>query len=410
MTRLIRLAVAAAVLSSLPAAAESPRFRGADGSGVFAGESCLMQSWPEGGPKMLWSADGLGESYASVSVAGGRLYTTGKADERGIAFAFKLDGERLWQKDYGTAHSGSGYPGTRTTPTVDGDTLYLLSSMGKAVALDAASGDLRWEVDLFARFGGSNIYFGVSESPLVDDGKVVFTPGGKDAAMVALDKTTGETVWTSKGLNEKAAYCSPRVLDAGGQRQIVTFVEKHLAGLDPATGEVLWRHESKVSYDIHATSPVFDGRSIFLTHGYNQGGKLVELAADGKSVSDVWSTEELDVHHGGAVFLNGHVYGASSKGTWYVLDGKSGEAKASIPKAGKGSVVFADGRLYGYTEAGEVLLVDPNPESFEVVGSFEIVKGDGQHWSHPVVSDNVLYIRHGAVLMAYDVKEPSCEG
>ncbi len=396
-------ALAMALAASLALAADSPRFRGPQGDGIFA-ESGLLASWPETGPEMLWAAEGLGETYASVSVAGGRLYTTGLNAERGTVYAFDLEGKQLWSQDYGAEFHGGGYPGTRTTPTVDGGSLYLLSALGKAVALDAESGTVRWKVELFEKFKGENTRFGVAESPLVTGGKVIFTPGGPDASVVALDPKSGETVWTSQGLGESSAYCTPRLFDNGKHRQIVTLVGKHMVGLDPETGSVLWRHPAEAKYDIHAVSPVFIGDDIYVSHGYDQGGKLYRMAADGKSVAEKWTEEELDVHHGGAVVQGGRIYGAASNGTWYVLDAESGDLAAEIKRLGKGSMIFADGRLYGYTEKGKVVLVDPDPASFKEISSFEITRGSGNHWSHPVISGGMLYVRHGEELMAFNVK------
>ena len=390
-------------------AANSPRFRGPDGNGVFA-ETGLLASWPEGGPKMLWSAEGLGESYATVSVANGRIYTTGMTAERGSVYAMDLQGKLLWKKEYGAEFDGRGYPGTRNTPTVDNGSLYLLSSLGKAVAMDAESGAVRWEVDLFDRYDGKNTYFGLAESPLIVGDRVIYTPGGADASIVALDAGNGETVWTSKGLSDGPGYCTPRLFDNGKHRQLITLVAKSLVGLDPETGRVLWRQPSEVSYDIHAVSPEFSGDTIYISHGYNQGGKAYRLAADGGSVSEQWTESKLDVHHGGAIVHDGHIYGAASNGTWYAINAESGEIAAQIKRLGKGSMALADGLLYGYTEKGEVVLVDPDPANFRVVSSFEMTHGSGHHWSHPVVADGVLYIRHGDVLMAFDVKEPSSEG
>lgn len=392
-------------------------FRGPDGSGVYP-EKGLLEAWPEGGPKELWFTEVLGEGFASATVAGGRIYTTGMSEQKGSLYAFDLAGKLLWQREYGAAHSGSGFPGTRTTPTVEGDTVYLLSSMGKAAAFDAASGELRWEVDVLETFGGSNVYFGVSESPLIVDDKVIFTPGGKDASVVALDKATGKTVWASKGLSESSAYCTPRLYENGGERQIVTFVAKHLVGIDPAKGDVLWRWGSKVEYDIHATSPVFYKNMIYVSHGYDQGGHLLELvdetcpksgendgeAEDCSPIREKWSDDNLDVHHGGVVVVDGRIYGAASGKTWYCLDGETGKVEASIRRLGKGSVIYADGMLYGYMEDGKVLLVNPDPSDFRAVSSFKIGRGSGHHWAHPTLADGVLYIRHGEALMAFDVK------
>lgn len=401
--KVLFLTLMAGCVAGLALAADSPRFRGPSGDGIFA-DTGLLSTWPEGGPRMLWATDGLGATYAAVSVAGGRVYSTGLIDGRGVVFALDLAGEVLWRTDYGPESDGRGYPGTRTTPTVSDGMLYLLSSLGTAVALDAESGEIRWRVGIFERFEGRNTYFGVAESPLVVDSKVIFTPGGPDASVVALDARSGETIWTSKGLSDGPAYCTPRLFENGERRQIVTLVASHMVGLDPETGAVLWRHPVKVEYDIQAVSPEFLGDTIYISHGYNQGGRLFQLAADGMSVVEKWTEPKLDIHHGGAIVLDGLIYGAASNGTWFVLDATSGAVAAEIERLGKGAIAYADRRLYGYTEGGEVVLVDPDPSGFRKVGSFAITRGSGNHWSHPVISGGVLYVRHGEVLMAFDVK------
>ncbi len=402
-SRLTLILVAALVLFSWAAgAADSPQFRGPERDGRFADEG-LMRSWPEGGPQKLWSAAGLGEGYASVSVVGDRIYTTGQKDDQGFALALDTGGKLLWSRGYGAIHDGSGYPGTRTTPTWDDGSLYLLSSMGRALAVDAKSGEVRWQVDLLKTYKGRNISWGVTESPLVLDELVIFTPGG-EAALVALDKETGNRVWTTPGIGDTSAYCSPRLFDDGKRRQIVTMTQRHVLGVDPQSGALLWKRGHPGEWDIHAVSPLFQGSAIYVSDGYKKGTKRLELAADGKSVAEKWTTKELDVHHGGMVLVDGRLYGAASNGTWYALDAVTGEVAASLHKAGKGAVVYADGRLYGYTEKGEVVLVDPDPASFEIISSFKVTEGGGRHWAHPVIAGGVLYVRHGDVLMAYDVK------
>ena len=393
----------ALALTAIPAlASEVDQFRGPDRNGKFAAEG-LLDKWPEGGPAMLWSTEGLGESYATLSFGDDRMYTTGVVKEQGHAFALDLSGKQLWSVPYGPVHPGNGYPGTRTTPTFSDGKIFLLSSMGLAVALDASTGEKVWSKNLLEEFGGPNLYFGISESPLVDGDRVIFTPGGKDATLVALDKNTGKLVWKTEGLEDSSAYCNPRILEVGDHRQIVTLVQKHMIGVDPEKGTLLWKAPYPARYDIHAVSPVFDGKRLYVSDGYNQGGRMFELAADGRSVKEVWKEEKLDVHHGGSVLLDGRIYGAASKGAWFVLDGSNGEILAEIPRVGKGAVVYADGLLYGYTEKGEVVLVNPDPKDFRVISSFEIEMGSGQHWSHPVIREGVLYIRHGEALMAFDI-------
>ncbi len=379
-------------------AGDSPRFRGPDGDGIFPSRN-LLESWPEGGPKLLWSVSGLGEGFSSIAVAEGRLFTTGMSAGRGSVFAFDTSGKQVWKTEYGAVHDGSGYPGPRTTPTYNDGLVYIMSSLGKAVAFDAGSGEIRWQKDLPIR----NITWGIAESPLVVDDNLIFTPGGSAGTMIALDRKTGAEVWAMTALSEASAYCSPRLFDDGRRRQIITMTKGHMIGVDPASGELLWRYAYPGRYDIHAVSPVFSGGSIYVSDGYKQGGKMLDLAGDGRGVSLGWEEKGLDVHHGGVVLVRGVIYGAASNGTWYALDAGSGEVKGTIGRLGKGSIIYADDLLYGYTEKGEVLLVNPDLQRFGVESRFEITRGSGQHWAHPVIANGVLYVRHGDVLMAFDI-------
>lgn len=391
------LILLAAAVVAAPLLAESPTFRGPARDGVFTATG-LADSWPDAGPKKLWSADGLGEGYASLVVHGERIFTTGKKGNQGHVIAFDRGGKQLWKTGYGEEHAGGGYPGSRTTPTTDGESVYLMSSMGHAVALDAATGKIRWKVDTLEKFGGQNLYFGIAESPLLDGGNLIVTPGGKNASVVALDKKSGELVWKSKGLSQKSAYCSARLVEIGGKRVLVTLLSKGIVGLDPSSGKTLFQHELGVSYDIHAVSPLLAGDMLIVSHGYGQGTRGYKVTAN--SISEIWHQQKLDVHHGGAVVLDGHFYGAADKGTWYALKVEDGSIALEARRLGKGAIVYADGRLYGYNERGQVLLVDP--QDLSVAGRFKITEGEGQHWAHPVISDGVLYVRHGDALMAFD--------
>ena len=389
---------------NVAAAADSPQFRGPGRDGVFA-DTALLASWPDGGPEKLWSRSGLGTGYASLTVVAGRIYTTGERQRVGYVTALDLEGKKIWQTPYGEVHNGSGYPGTRATPTFHDGRLYFVTSAGKVFALDADSGKVVWQKDLLTAYGAGNIQWGLTEAPLIVDGKVIVTPGGRGGTVVALDPKTGEGIWASPDMGDTAAYCSARLLVSGEHRQIVTLTQKHVIGVDLRDGALLWQHKYVNQYDIHAVSPLFVGDSIYVTEGYTEGTQVLALAEDGKSVSVRWQEKRLNVLHGGLVVKGGLLYGAAARGTWYALDAASGEIRGEIPRAGKGVVVYADDRLYGYNEKGEVLLVDPDPASFEVVSRFQIQEGEGQHWAHPVIAGGVLYVRHGDVVMAFDVAE-----
>ncbi len=385
-------------------AADSQQFRGPARDGRF-NDKGLLKQWPEEGPKELWSIDGLGEGYSSIAIANDHLFVNGTLDEEGFLWCYDLDGKRIWEAPTGHEHGGGGFPGAKSTPTVDGNSVYMLNTEGRLYSFDVKSGKQNWMVDFNTAFEGCKTpNFGYSESVLIDGDLVICTPGGKDAALAALDKKTGKTVWTTAGLDDSASYCSIRVSDNSNIRQYVTLTGKYMIGVDSKTGSLLWKYPYKVAYNIHAVSPVFYKNYIYVSDGYNQGGTMVELAADGKSVAETWKEPTLDCHHGGLIEKDGYVYGASSKGKWMCLDLSSGKVIQTIDGVGKGSAIYADGMIIGYGEKGGIGLMTADPKNYKLLSSFKLEKGSGQHWAHPVVHDGRLYVRHGSHLMAYAIK------
>lgn len=396
--------------TTIAQAANWPQFRGPNRDGKSA-ETALLNGWPAGGPKMLWSVSGLGAGFSSAAVADGLLYITGMGGPKkeGILYAFDLQGKLRWKQSYGPEWSGS-YPGARTTPTVDGDRLYVMSGMGRLSCFQAKTGKPIWEVDTLAKFGGANIRWGIAESVLVD-GKLVFcTPGGKNSSVVALNKLTGETVWTSKGLSEPSAYCSPVVMQQGPTRLLVTMTAKSIVGLNASNGKLLWQVPHQTSWDISAVSPLLWEGSVHITNGYGLGSLLLKLSPDGNSIKQGWTDKNLDCHHGGVVLVNGSIHGANdngaggNRGSWICLDANTGKLKYSARLVGKGSGIYADGKLWMYGENGKVGVARIKPNGYDLLGSFDISMGDGQHWAHPSISGGILFIRHGDVLMAFDVR------
>lgn len=395
------------------------QFRGPNRDGKSA-ETGLLKKWPEGGPKLLWSVEGiLGIGFSSVAVVDGYVYTTGMVgeDNQGMLFAFDLEGNPKWQKPYGPEWTGS-RKGVRTTPTVDGDRLYVISGYAKVVCMDAKKGDIVWEVDGKQKFGSQKIKWGISEAPLIVDDKVICTPGGPDATLVALNKFNGETVWTTKGLSDKACYSSPILVERGGNQIIVAQTDSNVVAVDAGSGKVLWK-DAFSNYqvgpenpkNINPPSPVYADGCVYVTSGYDDGGAMYELSADGTSFKRRWVDKTLDNHHGGVVIVDGYIYGSNwlnnRKGNWVCLDWETGKVVYETKWQNKGAVIYADGMLYCYDEKDGVLgLVRATPEKFDVISSFSITKGDGMHWAHPAISDGRLYIRHGNTLMAYDIKAP----
>ncbi|NLH18398.1 MAG: PQQ-binding-like beta-propeller repeat protein [Phycisphaerae bacterium] len=402
MKRTIGVLLVIAALSYPLMAGDWTQFRGPTRDGIST-ETGLLKQWPAEGPKMLWSYQALGTGYASLAVVGGKIYTTGLEAKTGFLYCFDNSGKLLWKVPYGPEWTGSN-PGTRTTPTFDAGKLYLMSGNGLLTCRNASDGKEVWSVDTFKKFGGKNITWGISESVLIDGDKVICTPGGPDASVVALKKATGQTLWTTKGLSDKSAYCCPQIIAHGGKRILLTMLEKTVVGIDPEAGKVLWKYPHKVSYDINAVAPAYANGMIYLTNGYNHGGLMLQLSPDGSSVTKKWTEPELDVHHGGVVLLGKDIHGAGTDGQWICLDLTSGKIKYRDRLVGKGSVIFADGLIYGYGENGTVGLIRPSPTGYKLISSFEISLGNEEHWAHPVVSNGILYIRHGKALMAYDIK------
>ena len=387
---------------SIVSAVDWPQFRGPTRDGLSP-ETGLMKKWPCDGPKELWSFEGLETGFSSVAVADGMIYTTSLVGEEGFLFAFDLNGNLKWKANYGPEWTGP-HPGTHTTATVEASRLYLMSGHGRIVCYNARNGQRIWYKDTLEQFNGQNIRWGIAESALVDGEKVICTPGGQDATVVALNKMTGQTIWTTKGLSERSAYCSALAIDRGPNRLVLTMIQQSVVGIDISDGTVYWRQPYKVRFGISAVAPAYENGRMYVTNGYRQGGNMFELSADGASSEKKWSEPSLDVHHGGVVLVDGCIHGASGKGEWTCLELATGKVKFSDPLVGKGSVIYVDGLLYGYGERGKVGLIKINPTGYEMVSSFEVTKGTAEHWAHPAISDGRLYIRHGDALMCYDIE------
>ncbi len=393
--------------------ADWPQWRGLSQDGKSK-ETGLLKSWPEGGPKLLWSYEGLGKGYSTVSIVNGTIYVTGIVNKEGTLFAFDLDGNLKWSASYGPEWTGS-FPSARSTPTVDGDNIYIITGTSRVECLDASNGNRKWSVDALEKFEGKHGSWGVAESALIVDNYVICTPGGDKTSVVALDKATGETAWVSEGFGESNAYCSPLLVERGGKKIIITMIEKSVIGIDAGNGKLLWRHPCK-NYKstgrirgIHPNTPLYQDGFIYVTSGYDMGGAKLQISEDGTKVTQVWVDKRLDVHHGGVVLVDGYIYGANwksnLKGDWVCLDWATGKVKYQKKWKGKGCITYADGMLYCYEEKeGTVGLVKATPEGFDLAGSFQVPLGSDEHWAHPVVCGGRLYIRHGNALMAYDVK------
>ena len=388
-------------------AADSPQFRGVNRDGKY-GDTGLLKAWPAGGPPVAWVATGIGEGFSSASVVGDTVYITGmKEGQQGFLSVLDGSGKILKQAAYGEETTNKNAPGPRGTPTIDGNRLYLMSGVGVVICVELPELKPLWQVDTRAVFGGKKTRWENAESILIDGDKAICTPGGPDASVAALNKMTGETLWTSKGLSDNASYCSADIFVHNGRRLLISETAKLVVALDPETGKVLWTHPHETDYDIHAVTPVYNDGALYYTGGYKSGGGLLTLSEDGSSVSVKWEDDTLDCQHHGLVLKDGYIYGAGHQNHKGLLcmEMATGKIMWKTRDVSQAGVVYADGMLYTYEgpKKGIVSLVKAAPGGFECAGSFDVTAGEGQHWAHPTIANGTLYIRHGDALIAYDV-------
>lgn len=404
------LAVHAICTSLLAGAGDWPEWRGADRDGVST-ESGLLQEWPADGPPLLWKATGLGSAYAGVAVVQDRVFTMGDLDEASLVHALdRATGERVWSTKLGKAGAPGwgGFGGPRGTPAVDGDLVFVLGQYGEAMCLKAGNGEEVWRTHLVEDLDGVLMEWGFSESPLVDGDLVLLTPGGPQGTLVALNKQTGEVQWRTKDWTDNAHYSSIVVAEIDGVRQYIQLTDQSVAGVSPKDGTLLWKAERKGKTAVIPT-PIVADNFVYVTSGYGVGCNLFEVRhEDGFSATEVYANKIMTVQHGGAVKVGDHVYGYSDGKGWTCQDFKTGEAVwQEKEKLNKGSILYADGRLYCREEKenGEIALIEASPEGYVEHGRFTTPdSSDKKNWPHPVIAGGQLYLRDQGVLLCYDVK------
>jgi outer membrane protein assembly factor BamB len=382
---------------------EWPQWRGASRDGISK-ETGLLKSWPDGGPPLLWKATGAGRGYSSVSISKGRIYTLGLRGDKEYVIAFDAaTGKEVWATAHGSAFRNDRGDGPRGTPTVDGDRVYSLGGGGDLSAVDAKTGKLIWQMNVLQKFGGTNITWGISESPLVLGDKVIVNAGGRDASIVALNTKDGSVIWKSQGISDRSGYSSGVPVQVGSTTQVVFFTHNRVVGLDAKDGKLLWDYPKAANDVANAATPVVRGNRIWVSSDYGQGGGLVEIKADGKA-QEVYFTREMRNHHSSSVLIGDHLYGFSG-GILTAMKFDTGEVAWKDRSVGKGSLVFADGMLYLLSENGVVGLAEAKPEGYVERGRFRLPQDSLPTWAHPVVAGGRLYLRDQDTLYAYDVKQ-----
>jgi outer membrane protein assembly factor BamB len=353
--------------------------------------------------------------FAGPAIVGDRLYSMGTRNNKEVLFALDAQtGKELWALELGTIFVNGWGDGPRGTPTVDGGTLYALGGSGDLMAVDAATGKQLWHINFVKDLGGDVPDWGYTESPLVDGGRVIVTPGGARGTVAALDKKTGKEIWRCKGLTDGAAYSSPINAEVGGIKQYVQVTANGVAGIAADTGKLLWKSDIASNDTAVCPTPIFHDNHVYVTSGYGAGCGLVKLTPEGGKIKAeaVYTNKAMVNHHGGALLLDGHVYGYSDGKGWVCQDFKTGKSVwEEKRKLGKGALTCAEGRLYLYGEGdGTCVLIEATPTGWKESGRFKIPRETqldrkaGQIWTHPVIANGRLYLRDQDLLFCFDIK------
>jgi outer membrane protein assembly factor BamB len=407
----LTLAAAVALLSTLvsgqssvPAAVDWPQWQGPARNGLST-ETGLLKQWPSAGPSVIWSVSSLGAGYGSVAVKGDRIFVQSSNGRQSIVHSLnRADGRNVWSKALGPAGENDMGSGPRGTPTVDDERVYVLTESGDLACLKAEDGTAIWQRNILKDFGARNIQWLISESPLVDGNNVIVTPGGRGAGMVALNKMTGATVWTSKDLSDEAGYASPVVADVQGVRTIMTLTAEAGVGVRASDGKLMWHYERVANRTANITTPVFFDNKVFYSSAYDTGGALLALTAQNGEVKaqQVYFTRDMQNHHGGVVLVNGYLYGFNNS-ILTCLEFATGKLMWRDRSVGKGSLTYADGNLYIQGENNLVGLAEATPSGYREKGRFKIADQGLPSWAHPVIAGGVLYVRNQRTLTKYDV-------
>ncbi len=379
------------------------RWRGVNGNGIYNDHN-LLNSWPESGPEIVWHFDDLGIGFSSPAFDGNKIYITGMNGSNGVLYVLSLKGELILKKEYGPEWE-TNYNGTRSTVTVAGDRLYIYSGLGVLYCLDANSGNKIWQKDMMSDFDGKNIEWGVTESVVVDGEMVYCTPGGLKNNVVALNRLNGNLIWSCAAAGNLSAYCTPLLVEHNARKILVTMTAANIVGIDAKTGKMLWKYEQKNRWSVHANTPVYSDGSLYCVSGYGCGGVKLRLNQSGDSVTKEWFNATLDNRFGGVVVMNGYAYGSGDKNRqWQCVDFTTGMQKYTLTTIGPGAIIAADGKLYVYSQTGELGMLKPESTGFNQLAVTKVMLGSGQHWAHPVIFDGLLYVRHGNSLIAYKIK------
>ena len=389
------------------------QWRGPERDGIYPAEGLLKQ-WPADGPELLLQKEGLGGGYSTPVLYDGIYYVTGRRDTLEVVTALNQDGKVLWETIYGHPWMES-FQETRNTPAIEDGRLYITGAMGQVNCIDVKTGHILWSRNTHEEFDAGFHRWGMAESVLLTEDAVISSPVGDQTVVVALDKEDGSLIWKTKSTGGVRSYVSPLMVEHNGLRMILATTSEKLVAIEAAKGEILWELDLVTDYTERerrnsTNTPLYHNGEIFVSSGYDDISLMISLSEDGRTPSVKWTSDVLDVHHGGMVLVDGYIYGSNwisnGKGNWVCLDWDTGEVMYEQEWHNKGSIIYADGMLYVFEEKrGNVGLVVPTPTEFKVVSSFEVDAGRGPRWAHPSIYDGKLLLRHHDVLLVYDISK-----
>jgi len=389
-----------------------PQFLGPDRNGISR-ETGLIDTWPKDGPFEMWRVAG-GQGMSGLAIAGGKLFTLVQKDERQWLVCLDAhSGKSHWEKSLAPAYRNQMGDGPRATPTVAGDTVYAFTGEGIVAALNTADGQVVWQKDLVAQFGGKPAEYGMAGSPLVVGKRVIVTVGAPQATVVALDGASGDVAWKA-GQNSPAGYSSPVVLKVADRELVAVFHGTGGFGLDPETGAELWSYPYLTDFNCNIATPLAVDGGVFLSAGENHGSVLLALKPHGSKfdVSEVWTSQGtksvLRNEWQTSILLDGYLYGFDNVGGagpishLTCVDARTGERQWQQARFGKGNLIAADGKLFISTIQGELVVVNANPKKYEELGRKMVV---GKTRQAPALAGGLLYLRDEREIVCLDVRQ-----
>jgi outer membrane protein assembly factor BamB len=393
-----------------------PQWRGPHRDGASE-EKGLLQEWTGNGPPLAWKASGLGEGYATVAIADGKIYTMGKRKNAVYLLALDgADGHELWATQVG----GQMGDHPSSTPTVEADRVYAVGPHGDLICVQAASGKKIWQKNFVKDFGGSIPNWKFCESPLIDGDRLICTPGGPKATMVSLDKKTGKPGWRCAvpgGAGSGSGYSSIVISEGAGVKQYVQLMGQGTGciGVEAKTGKFLWKYPRVANGTAAIPTPIVSGDFVFCTSGYGDGGSALLVLSrlrSGVTADEVYYLPQnvFQNHHGGLVMVGDYIYGGHGHNNGFpaCLEWRTGKivwgGRMRGPGTESAAVVYADGQMYFRYQNGVMALIAASPEGYKLNGQFSIPQVSTPSWAHPVVAGGQLFLREQDNLFVYNVQ------